>query len=169
MNAVDLLNYGHLTLLQAVENVPDSAWETPGVCGVWSVKEILAHLTSYEQALVEVLNALLEDQDTPPPLVSAMLTDPQAFNDSQVAQRQNQTPDDVLAEYKAAQAQAISLAAQIPAELFRQNGALPWYGEAYDLDDFLAYTYYGHKREHSAEINAFSDRLVRKKRKLEAR
>ncbi len=161
MNAVDLLKYGHLTILQAVEKVPDSAWETPGVCGVWSVKEILAHLTSFEQALVEVLNALLERQDDPPPLVSAMLADPQAFNDSQVAQRQSHTPAAVLAEYNAAQAQTLSLAAQIPAELFHQNGALPWYGESYDLDDFLAYTYYGHKREHSAEINVFCDRLVR--------
>jgi uncharacterized protein (TIGR03083 family) len=162
MNAIDVLNYGHLTLLQAVENVPDSAWETPGVCGTWSVKEILAHLASFEQALVEVLNALLAKQTDPPPLVLAMLTDPQAFNDGQVDQRQGDTPTAVLAEYKAAQAQTLSLAAQIPAELFHQNGALPWYGETYDLDDFLAYTYYGHKREHSAEINVFCDRLARK-------
>jgi uncharacterized protein (TIGR03083 family) len=161
MNAVDVLNYGHLTLLQAVEKLPDAEWETPGVCGTWSVKEILAHLASFEQALVEVLNALLAEQTDPPPLVLAMLADPQAFNDSQVAQRQSDTPATVLAEYKAAQAQTLSLAAQIPAELFHQNGALPWYGETYDLDDFLAYTYYGHKREHSAEINVFSDRLVR--------
>jgi uncharacterized protein (TIGR03083 family) len=164
MNTIDVLKHGHLALLQAVENVPDAAWETPGVCGTWSVKEILAHLASYEQALVEVLNALLAEQTDPPPLVLALLADPQAFNDKQVAQRQSDTPTAVLAEYKAAQAQAISLAAQIPAELFQQNGVLPWYGESYDLDDFLAYTYYGHKREHSAEINVFNDRLAQKKR-----
>jgi hypothetical protein len=76
MNAVDVLKYGHLTILQAVENVPDAAWETPGVCGTWSVKEILAHLASFEQALVEVLNALLAEQTDPPPLVLALLTDP---------------------------------------------------------------------------------------------
>jgi uncharacterized protein (TIGR03083 family) len=162
MNTIDVLKHGHLALLQAVENVPDAEWETPGVCGTWSVKEILAHLASYEQALVEVLNALLAEQTDPPPLVLALLTNPQAFNDSQVAQRQSETPTAVLAEYKAAQAQTLSLAAQIPAELFHQNGALPWYGETYDLDDFLAYTYYGHKREHSAEINVFCDRLARK-------
>jgi hypothetical protein len=27
------------------------------------------------------------------------------------------------------------------------------------LDDFIVYTYYGHKREHAAQIAAFRDRL----------
>jgi len=30
----------------------------------------------------------------------------------------------------------------------------------YALDDFLVYAYYGHKREHSAQIAAFRDRLL---------
>jgi uncharacterized protein (TIGR03083 family) len=161
MNAIDVLKYGHLTVLQAIEGLPDSEWETPGVCGVWSVKEIMAHLASFEQALVEMFGALLAGQPAPPPLAQAMMADPQAFNDDQVGRRQGHPVAAVLAEYNAAHAQTISLARQIPAETFRQNGALPWYGQAYDLDDFLAYTYYGHKREHSAEINAFRDQLAR--------
>ena len=44
-----------------------------------------------------------------------------------------------------------------PAE--HQAGTLPWYGMAYSLDDVLVYMYYGHKREHSAQIAAFRDRL----------
>ncbi len=50
---------------------------------------------------------------------------------------------------------------RIPSETLRQNGTLPWYGMAYALDDFLVYAYYGHKREHSAQIAAFRDRLDR--------
>ena len=41
--------------------------------------------------------------------------------------------------------------------MFRQSGTLPWYGMEYALDDFLVYIYYGHKREHSAQIAAFRD------------
>ena len=53
------------------------------------------------------------------------------------------------------------LLAQIPYEGRRLNGTLPWYGEEYDLEDFIIYTFYGHKREHSAQIAAFRDQLAR--------
>jgi hypothetical protein len=53
MNAVDILKYGQLTVLRTLDGLPESAWETPGACGVWSVKEIIAHLASYEQVLVD--------------------------------------------------------------------------------------------------------------------
>jgi hypothetical protein len=46
----------------------------------------------------------------------------------------------VLAGYNDTYAHALALAAQIPAETFRQAGALPWYGAEYDLDDFITYT-----------------------------
>ena len=68
---------------------------------------------------------------------------------------------EVLAEFNDAHAQVMSLATQISPELLRQTGTLPWYGMEYALDDFLVYTFYGHKREHSAHIAAFGDRLRR--------
>jgi len=52
------------------------------------------------------------------------------------------------------------MVAQLSSEMLCQNGTLPWYGEVYALDDFLVYAYYGHKREHSAQIAAFRDRLL---------
>jgi hypothetical protein len=55
----------------------------------------------------------------------------------------------------------MTLAARISADVYRQNGTLPWYGSEYDLDDFIVYTFYGHKREHSAQIAAFRDWLAR--------
>ena len=41
----------------------------------------------------------------------------------------------------------------------RQAGLIDWYGAEYDLEDFLIYSYYGHKREHSAQIEVFKDLL----------
>jgi hypothetical protein len=51
MNAVDILKFGQQTVLHTIDSFPDSAWETTGACGVWSVKDIIAHLASYEQVL----------------------------------------------------------------------------------------------------------------------
>ncbi len=66
---------------------------------------------------------------------------------------------EVLDEFNDAYAQVTSLAVQIRPELFRETGTLPWYGMGYALDDVIVYMYYGHKREHSAQIAAFRDRL----------
>ena len=48
---------------------------------------------------------------------------------------------------------------KIPVEVLRRPGTLPWYGAQYALDDFIVYQYYGHKREHTAQINVFKDLL----------
>ena len=55
-------------------------------------------------------------------------------------------------------ARVIELAAKIPAEKFRENGTIAWYGPDYCLDDFIVYTNYAHKREHAAQIDVFGDR-----------
>ena len=81
------------------------------------------------------------------------------FNDSEVSRRKEKTMQEVLAELNDAHAQTMSLIVKIPPETLRQAGTLPWYGMDYSLDDVLVYMYYGHKREHSAQIAAFRDRL----------
>jgi len=56
MNATDVLRYGQLTAMQAIEGFPETTWETPGAYGVWSVKDIIAHFASYELVLVDILS-----------------------------------------------------------------------------------------------------------------
>ena len=160
MNAIDVLKYGHKTVLDTLDGLPQTDWETPGVCGIWSVKEIIAHLASYEHMLVEVLTIFLDGG--PMPYLEKMgAVGPLQFNDDEVALRKDKTVTEVLAEYNDTHAQTMGLAARIPAETYRQNGTLPWYGPEYDLDDFITYTFYGHKREHSAQIAVFRDQLAR--------
>lgn len=157
MNTLDVLRYGHLTLLKAVDGLPEADWERPGVAGEASVKDLFAHQASLEHVLVEVLSGFLNSGPTP--TLDDMLATGDQFNDRQIARRKDRSAPEVLAEYNDAHAQALALAARIPAETFRQAGTLPWYGAEYDLDDFIVYTFYGHKREHSAQIGVFRDRL----------
>jgi hypothetical protein len=127
---------------------------------VWSVKDIIAHLASYEHLLVEILSGFLEGGPMPY-LDKFGVLGPLQFNDVEVASRREKTMAEVLAEFNDTQRQVMALAFQVPAEKYRQNGILPWYGSDYDLDDFIVYTFYGHKREHSAQIAAFRDWLNR--------
>ena len=157
MNATDILKYGQPTVLSTLEGFPESAWETPGACGVWSVKDIIAHLASYEQVLVDILATFTNGGPTS--ALNTFIELGGQFNDSEVNRRKERTMQEVLAEFNDAHAQAMSLIMKIAPEALRQTGTLPWYGIDYSLDDVLVYMYDGHKREHSAQIAAFRDRL----------
>ena len=160
MHTADVLFYGNRTLLHTAANIPDSEWETPNVCGYWSVKDIVAHLASHELVLVEVLSAFLSDDATP--TLDRYRSGVARFNDPEVEKRRNLNNGQVLAEYSESHARTMELIRLIPEEKLRETGSLPWYGLEYDLEDFIAYGYYGHKREHCAQINVFRDELLKR-------
>ena len=160
MNAIEMMRYGHQTVNQAVDGLAEKEWYTPGVTGVWSVREIIAHLASFEHLLVDALNSILGDAPTPT-LNRFLRLGHAKFNDEEVARREEQFVSEVWAEYVNTHLQTVELLAQTPAEAFRRKGILPWYGKEYDLEDLLVYQYYAHKREHSAEINVFRDKMAR--------
>src|SRR5579859_4374706 len=143
MNAVDVLKYGHSAVQQAVNDLPDSAWEKAGACGFWSVKDIIAHLTSFEYVLKEVLMTIIEGEmhgSTPSaatPHLNSFMESCAQFNLVEVETRKGKTAMEVLAEYDDTYSQVMSLITQVPAEVYRQAGMLPWYGMEYSLDDFI--------------------------------
>jgi hypothetical protein len=159
MNALDILKYGHFTVMGAVKDLPEADWNTAGVCGIWSVKQIIAHLASFEHLLVEILENLAGHE--PGPALQRYWADYLAFNDHEVAARAHLNAAQTMADYEAAQAQTMMLLPQIPEAKRGEKGILPWYGAEYDLDDFLVYTYYGHKREHCAQVAVFRDQIRR--------
>ncbi|NTU85583.1 MAG: hypothetical protein HGA45_40550 [Chloroflexales bacterium] len=152
MNAQDIVRYGHRTVMQTLEDVHEEWWDLGGACGVWSIKNIIAHLASYEHTLVDLLRCFVSGDALA--YVSPMSRE---FNDAEVTRRQHLTPAATLDEYCQACDQSLRLIQQIPPELCRQTGTLPWYGAEYALDDLIVYMFYGHKREHSAQIAAFID------------
>lgn len=158
MNTVDILKYGHYTVMGAIDGLEEAHWQTAGVCGVWSLKDIIAHLASYELFLIEILHSLL-DTSTPTPLLEVMVQGPQVFNDIELGKRSEHSMKTVLDEYVSNYEQTPDLINKIPKSVQNQNGVLAWYGADYDLQDFIVYTFYGHKREHSAQINIFRDTL----------
>ncbi len=155
MNTLDVLMYGNRTVVDVLDILPLDSWETEGVCGVWSSKNIVAHLTSYEWVLADILREL-EDGGLTPHLDAFRRTG-MVFNDEQVDTRNAMSAAETLAEYKAAHAEVMILANLFPSKRYREVGTLPWYGLEYSLDDFITYAIYGHKREHIAQINVYRD------------
>jgi len=135
MNAVDILKYGHQTALQATDGFPEGEWETAGACGVWSVKDIIAHLASYEEVLVDILSTFIGKHPTP--YLDRFIELGGQFNDTEVEKRKGRRVREVLDEFNDAYAQVMSLAEQIRPEQFRETGTLPWYGMGDDVKDVI--------------------------------
>lgn len=156
MDIVTVLYYGNQTVLKTLDGLDFAHWETGGVCGHWSVKDIIAHLAIEEQILLESLQALNGQSETP--TLTAMLNS-EKFNDTAVAAYQKHSPEAVFAEYQNLYEQTTALLKTLPTEKLRQKGLIAWYGAEYDLEDMLVYAFYAHKREHCAQINVFRDTL----------
>jgi uncharacterized damage-inducible protein DinB len=157
MNAQDILKYGHNTVLQAISDLSDDQWLLVGPTSAWTVKDVIAHLASYEWVLVDVLQSFIEKQLTPK--LDEHLSLGEKFNDVQTMNRKSNSKAEVLAEYNSALDQVMSLVPKLTPENFTKVGTLPWYGNEYSLDDYIVYQFYGHKREHSGQINQFKNRL----------
>ena len=158
MDALTILYYGHETVQKAVARINREDWEHGGVCGVWTAKDVMGHLGVYELLLVDVLRLLL-DENADTPYLGLLVQGPPAFNDAQAALRKDWPVDTVLDEYHQAHEKVMTLARQIPPDLWPKPGTLPWYGAEYSLDDLVVYNNYAHKREHCAQLDAQSDHL----------
>lgn len=155
MDAVEALKESQQTLLQALAGLSPADEETPGACGEWSVKNIVAHLASFAWVVNDVLATFCGEELTPRLTRRLELGD--RFIDVEVNARQARTLSDALGEFTSAHTQTLALATQIPLWKYRQVGTLPWYREGVCLDDFLVYAVYGHLCEHSAQIARFRD------------
>src|SRR5262245_43994861 len=99
MNPSDILKYGDSFLVKILDGVPQSEWDTDGVCGVWSVKDIVAHLASYEHWLQEVLAPFADVQIEQQVFPLMAEVGPVRWNDVEVENRRNQSAAEALDEY----------------------------------------------------------------------
>ncbi|MBA2468482.1 MAG: DinB family protein [Chloroflexia bacterium] len=157
MNALDVVRYGHQTLLDTLGNCSVDEVTRPGACGIWSIKDIVAHLASYELVLIGIFDEL--EGGGPNVMLDRYRDQGIPFNDGEVAARIDWSFDDVLAELNAAHTTVLERLPSVSPERLSLVGAIPWYGDAYALDDLIVYMYYGHKREHAAQVTAFRDAL----------
>ncbi len=157
MNAIDVLKYGHIPLLKTLESAPLKIVNKPGACGTWSPKDILSHLTSYELVLIDIFHSI-KHKATSPLFTQYRARDHDKFNKQQVAIYSKKTFSEMLEKYKETYSISFTLATSIPKTIWTQKGILNWYGNEYDLEDFIVYTYFGHKREHGSQIAQFISR-----------
>lgn len=152
MDASELLQKGNLLVIQVVDGFPEVGWDMPGACGDWSVKDIIAHLSSYEHVAIEVLKTFQGDEPTP--FILKFLHHRDEFNSGEVEARKYLTAQQVIDEYQDTQVQTTSLLMQIPGDKVRQTGTMPWYSQDCSLADFI-HRHYEHTYEHCKQVALF--------------
>ena len=154
----ELLQNGNLLVIRALDGLPEKEWDIPGACGDWSVKDIVAHLASYEHLIVDVLNTFLGGEPTP--TIKHWIGSRPTFNAEEVEARKYATAQQVMDDFQGTQVEATSLIMQIPPEKDQQTGTMPWYGPQHSLANFIQ-EMYEHIREHCAQISAFHAKVNR--------
>ncbi len=157
MNAHDILAYGHQDVLHALEDLLPEHWIAVGVTPLWSLKDLVAHLASFELFLEDAFKSVLDEKPTP--TLDAMGHGASAFNRDQISLRREHPREQVVQEYVDAHHRVMELVARLGPARLAAVGTIPWYGASYSLDDLVVYANYGHKREHCAQIRAFRRQL----------
>ena len=154
LNTATMLENSNLLVIQTVDNLNEVAWDIPGACGEWSVKDIIAHLATYEQVMIDVLNTFTGSEPTP--YVLRWIQQHDDFNKAEVEARRYNTAQHVEDEYQDLQVQATSLLQQIPEETIQRKGTLDWYKPESSLADFIDMMY-KHTLEHCEQIKIFRE------------
>ena len=58
MHALNMLEYGHQMVLDTVTKVEPGLAGMPGACGEWSIRDIVAHLASFEALILDAIASL---------------------------------------------------------------------------------------------------------------
>jgi hypothetical protein len=157
MHTLDMLEYAHQQVLAAVEGLSTGDGDVPGACGRWSIREVVAHLVSYEALTVEVLDHLGTDRSGR--LVTGWLSDREVYNHFMVNRSSSRTLAQLTADYTAHHEVLINQYIRIPETFLQTTGTLPWHSKRHDVEDFLIDMAYSHKRTHALQIRLHRQHL----------
>lgn len=113
---------------------------------LWTIREILAHLSGWDDTIVSYLSALLKGET--PPVLAPRGVD--VYNAETVYTREGLSYDRILSEYVQTRAKVMELVRAIPEEMVTQVSILPW-GEQGSLQ-MIVESFGGHEMEHVEDI-----------------
>ena len=109
----------------------------PGITGVWSVKDILAHLEAWEKLLLEWYHAGMEGRSPSVTPVGMSKKSMDILNQQIYEANQWRSLDDILAEFHASYQEIVSVIEMIPEGDMFAMGLFHWTGKLV-LADYIA-------------------------------
>jgi len=130
-------------LLGSVEGLPDNALLEPNVVGVWSIRDTLAHVTTWEVEAQKALPVILRDQSLPRYAQNGGID---AFNAREREKKKNLSTHQVREELLATHQHLMSFLEAVPESYFISSNR---------FIRRLRWDIWNHYREHSRQILAW--------------
>ena len=154
---IETLTRERAALLEIVEGLDDATLDCKGVVGAWSIKNVLAHLTTWESVVVGITPGRLATR-VQPQVLQAINADEDAYNAEQVGLRERLSPTDQIAELEATRGALLHLFEDLGEEtLARRNPWPEWEGT---LAAYFVASVCEHEREHREDVRAALARLA---------
>ena len=111
-------------LKAAYAGLPDSAMTEPGVTGAWSIKDIIAHVTSWEEESLAHLPLVLEGGK--PPRYSVTYGGIDTFNALTTERNRSLSLSEVLRQRDDTHCRLIEFIRRVPEEQFSRETRFRW-------------------------------------------
>ena len=133
-------------LLKILGNLSPEIIVSAPVEGVWTIKDILGHITAWEIPLINPMQNLAAGFDFSPDIV----TDGEKYNQDHAHKRENLSLNEIRKEMDEVRASIMETAARLPDTVWSTMYPAPWGGEdtLLRLIDGLAW----HENEHTQTI-----------------
>jgi uncharacterized damage-inducible protein DinB len=113
------------TLHQAIEGLSEEEMTQPQVEGVWTVKDVLGHIASWEETCLEPLQRYADGG----PFEVEVIEDYLAWNDEQAARKRDVPLDVVLDELATVRQGLVAAASRLSAQQWKQRVPCSWGGQ----------------------------------------
>jgi len=123
---LDQLAESRQTFLHALEGLSEAQITQDPVEGIWTIKDLLAHLASWEKSCLIPLRAYAAGGAFTP----EEIPDHQVWNQAQAQRWQAQSLPQIMAEYQSIRDEIVALVTTLPETQWTVKLQAPWGGEA---------------------------------------
>jgi len=113
---------------------------------LWTIREIIAHLSGWDDAAISFLNALLKGEHPPTPAMRGMTV----YNEETVSTREGLNYDQILREYMSTRANLLSLIRSASDDILTKKSTLPWGDDGSFAD--MAAIFTPHEIDHAEDV-----------------
>lgn len=135
-------------MLKTLDGLPEDAYLRPGAVGIWSVKDILAHLTVWYSELITALSQL-DRPNRVPEIVN--IEDLDAFNEEQYRVNARRPLSVILEDFQGVYKHLIKTIEGIDEKLLNNARKFSWM-EGEPLWYLIAENGFWHEKEHAEDI-----------------
>lgn len=140
-------------LLAAIAGLTPEQMRIPGAVGVWSVKDVLAHITAWESELVTALN---QAQNRRVPHI-IQIEDIHGWNEEQYHINARRPLEDILNDLEGVHRMLLRMVEEMNERDLTDNRRFRWM-EGEPLWYLIAENSYMHEREHAQDIRLWRQR-----------